>query len=298
MKLESKTGALCRSLGYSEIITYSFVSPSIFDKIRIPADSPLRNTLKIQNPLGEDTSVMRTTALPSMLDIISRNYAYHNKNVKLYELAKVYLPSSKNTLPTEPKFLMLGAYGGNTNFFTIKGELESILSGLNMPKTRYIADSTNSSYHPGRCAKVSVNGADIGYIGQIHPLTAQNYGIDCEVYCAQINFTKLAQYLLPEATYGPLPKYPSVIRDLAVVCDETITVAELEDVIASAAGKLLRSIKLFDIYRGTGIAEDKKSMAFNLELRANDRTMNEADCETVINNVLTALKEKLGAVLR
>lgn len=298
MKLEGKAGALCRALGYSEIITYSFVSPSIFDKIRIPGDSLLRNTLKIQNPLGEDTSVMRTTALPSMLDIISRNYAYHNKSVKLYELAKVYLPSAGNTLPTEPKFLMLGAYGNNINFFTIKGELESILTGLNMPRARYVADSTNPSYHPGRCAKVSINGVDIGYIGQIHPLTAENYSIDCEVYCAQIDFTKLAQYQLPEATYVPLPKYPSVTRDLAVVCDETITVAELEDVIASAAGKLLRSIKLFDIYRGTGIAENKKSVAFNLELRANDRTMNEADCETVINNVLSALKEKLGAVLR
>ena len=298
MKLESKTGALCRALGYSEIITYSFVSPSIFDKIRIPADCALRNTLKIQNPLGEDTSVMRTTALPSMLDIVSRNYAYHNKNVKLYELAKVYLPCAENTLPAEPKFLMLGAYGNQTNFFTIKGELESILTGLNMPKARYTADSNNPSYHPGRCAKVSVDGEVVGYIGQIHPLVAQNYGIECEVYCVQIDFTKLMQYQLPEATYIPLPKYPSVTRDLAVVCEESVTVAELEDVIASAAGKLLRNIKLFDIYRGTGIAENKKSMAFNLELRANDRTMTEVDCETIMNNVLTALKEKLNAVLR
>ena len=193
---------------------------------------------------------------------------------------------------------MLGAYGSQVNFFTIKGELESILEGLNMPKARYTADSNNPSYHPGRCAKVTVNSEDIGYIGQIHPLVAENYGIECEVFCAQIDFTKLMQHQLPEATYAPLPKYPSVTRDLAVVCDEAVTVAELEDVISAAAGKLLRNIKLFDIYRGTGIAENKKSMAFNLELRANDRTMNDTDCETIMNNVLTALKEKLGAVLR
>ena len=298
MKLESKTGVLCRSLGYSEIITYSFVSPTIFDKIRIPADSPMRNTLKIQNPLGEDTSVMRTTALPSMLDILSRNSAYHNKSVKLYELAKIYLPVDGQALPNEPKILVLGTYGAGETFFTIKGELEAILSGLHMPKARYTADSTNPSYHPGRCAKVSVDGVDVGYIGQVHPLVAENYGIDSEVYCAEIDFTKLTALQLPDATYVPLPKYPAVTRDLAVVCDEAITVAQITDVIEAAAGKLLRNTALFDIYRGTGIPENKKSMAFSLELRADDRTLTDTDCEQVMSKILSALQEKLNAVLR
>ena len=298
MKLESKTGIVCRALGYSEIITYSFVSPAIFDKIRIPADCKLRNTLKIQNPLGEDTSVMRTTALPSMLDILSRNFAYHNKAVKLYELAKVYLPVEGQPLPEEPKYLMLGAYGAQESFFTLKGALDTILQNLNMPAARYTAETQNPSYHPGRCAKVTVNGVEVGYIGQVHPLVAKNYDMDCEVYCAQINFTLLSQQLLPDATYTPLPKYPSVNRDISVVCDASITVAEVDDVIKAAAGNLLRSTKLFDIYSGTGIPEGKKSLAFSLELRANDRTLTDVDCEQVMSKVLSALKDQLGAVLR
>ena len=298
MKMETKAGALCRSLGYSEIITYSFVSPAIFDRIRIPAESQLRNALKIQNPLGEDTSIMRTTALPSMLEILSRNNAYHNKAAKLYELAKIYLPQEGQVLPEEPKILVLGAYGANVNFFTIKGELDALFSGLRIPKVQYTADSSNPSYHPGRCAKVTIGDKAIGYIGQIHPLVAQNYDISCELYCAEINFNDLFQLQLPEATYVPLPKYPAVTRDLAVICDETITVAQVETVITAAAGKLLRNIKLFDIYRGTGIPEGKKSMAFSLELRADDRTLTDSDCEKVMQKVLPALEEKLNAVLR
>ena len=298
MKLESKCGAVCRSLGFSEIITYSFVSPTIFDKIRIPANDAMRNTLKIQNPLGEDTSVMRTTALPSLLDILSRNNAYHNKCAKLYELAKIYVPVEGQRLPNEPKMLMLGSYGAEENFFTLKGELEAIFNGLNMPRARYTADSTNPSYHPGRCAKVSINGIDVGYIGQIHPLTAKNYDMNCEVYCAEINFTKLVDLQLPEKTYVPLPKYPSVNRDLSIVCNEEITVAQVEDVIASAAGKLLRDVNLFDIYRGAGVAEGKKSLAFSMELRADDRTLTDADCEHVTGKVLSALEKELNIVLR
>ena len=298
MKLESKAGSVCRALGYSEIITYSFVSPTIFDQIRLPEDSPLRNPMKIKNPLGEDTSVMRTTALPSMLDILSRNNAYHNKAAKLYELAKIYLPVEGQVLPEEPKILLLGAYGNNADFFTLKGELDALLSGLRMPAARYEADKANPTYHPGRCAKVTVAGVEVGCMGQIHPLVAKNYDIDAEVYCAEINFTELAKLQLPDPTYTPLPKYPSVSRDLAIVCDETVTVAQAEDCIRAAAGKLLRNIRLFDIYRGTGIAEGRKSMAFSLELRADDRTLTDTDSEQVVGKVLAALEKELQATLR
>ena len=298
MMLETKGGRICRALGYSEIITYSFVSPTIYDQIRLPKDSKMRNSLRIQNPLGEDTSIMRTTALPSMLDILSRNNAYHNKSAKLYELAKVYIPVEGEVLPEEPKILVLGTYGAGESFFTIKGELEAIFSGLHMPKATYCAEKNNPSYHPGRCAKVTIGGIDVGYVGQIHPLVAKNYDIDGEVYCAEINFTALLNLQLPEATYTPLPKYPSVTRDLAVVCDEAITVAEVENVITSAAGKLLRNIRLFDIYRGTGVPEGKKSMAFSLELRADDRTLTDTDSEQVVSKILDALKAKIGVILR
>ena len=297
MLMENKAGQLCRGLGYSEIITYSFVSPSIFDQIRIPADSSLRNVMKIQNPLGEDTSVMRTIALPSMLDILSRNYAYHNKAVKLYELAKIYLPV-EGQLPQEPKMLVLGSYGAGESFFKLKGELEAVLEGLRIPKASFTACKTNPSYHPGRCASVSVNGVELGYLGQVHPLVAKNYGMDCEVYCAEISFTKLFDLRKLEPIYVPLPKYPGVTRDLSLICSEDVTVAQIEDVINASGGKLLRGVKLFDIYRGVGVPEGKKSMAFSMELRADDRTLTDADSEGVMSKVLDALKEKLDAVRR
>ena len=298
MKLETKAGTLCRAMGYSEIITYSFVSPTVFDQIRLPADSVLRNAMKIQNPLGEDTSIMRTVALPSMLEILSRNNAYHNKAAKLYEVAKVYLPQAGEKLPQEPKMLMLGTYGSGETFFTLKGELEGIFRALRMKKTEYTAEKNNPSYHPGRCARITVDGEEIGVMGQVHPLVAKNYGIDAEVYCAELNFTKMLSLMLPDPTYVPLPKYPAVSRDLALVCDEEVTVAQAEKIIADAAGKLLRDVKLFDIDRGVGVPAGKKSMAFSLELRADDRTLTDADSEAVTNKILAALAEKLNATLR
>ena len=298
MLMENKAGSICRSLGYSEIITYSFVSPTVFDQIRIPADSHLRNTLKIQNPLGEDTSIMRTIALPSMLEILAKNSAYHNKAAKLYELAKIYLPVEGQVLPEEPKMLLLGTYGQKESFFTVKGELDAIFKGLNMPKASYTAVNDNPSYHPGRCAAVSIGDVMLGYIGQVHPLVAKNYGIDADVYCAEINFSAMFTLRLPDPTFSPLPKYPSVLRDISLICDESVTVAQIENIIEKSAGKLLRNIRLFDIYRGVGIAEGKKSMAFSLELRADDRTLTDTDSEQVVSKVLNALKTELNVVLR
>ena len=298
MVLENKTGALCRSLGFSEILTYSFVSPTIFDMIRLPQDSPLRKTLRIQNPLGEDASIMRTVALPSMLAILSRNYNCHNAGVKLYELAKVYLPREGQALPEEPKHLMLGVYGPGADFFTLKGEIEAIFRGMQVKPARYHAVKDHPSYHPGRCAGVTIDGVDVGIFGQVHPLVAQNYGIDTEVYAAELDFTALTGLLAPATPYQPLPKYPAVTRDIAVVCDEAVTVAELEDCIRAAGTKLLRGVKLFDIYRGKGIPEGKKSVAFSLTLRADDRTLTDTDSDGVIAAVLEKLGTDLGAKLR
>ena len=201
-------------------------------------------------------------------------------------------------LPEEPKMLLLGAYGEGTTFFSVKGQLEAILTGLRMPKAAYTAVKDNPSFHPGRCAKVTVGGVDVGFLCQVHPLVARNYGIEAEVYCAEINFSALAEMVLPEPTYTPLPKYPTVSRDLSVLCDETLTVAEVEAVMTAAGGKLLRNIKLFDIYRGTGVPEGKKSVSFALELRADDRTLTDTDSEGVVNKILTALKDKLNVTLR
>ena len=296
--MENKACAAARSLGFDEIITYSFVSPTIFDSIRIPADSPLRNTISIINPLGEDTSIMRTVILPSMLGILARNYAHKNKNVKLYELGRVYLPIEGETLPNEQKRLILGTYGENANFFSLKGELNALLQQLNVLPATYVPCTTNPSYHPGRCAQIMVNGTELGVIGQVHPLIAEEYGLDCEVYTAEVNFDELLKLLGEERVFHALPKFPAVTRDLALVCDEAVTVGELETCIRGAAGKLLRNVRLFDIYRGPGIAEGKKSVAFSLELRSDERTLTDEDSTGTIDAVLAKLSANLGVTLR
>ena len=297
-KLENAAGAAARAMGYSEIITYSFVSPASFDAIRIPADSPLRRTVKLVNPLGEDTSIMRTVILPSMLDILSRNFAFKNKGVKLYEIGKIYLPKDGEKLPDEPKRMIFGTYGEHENFFTLKGEIDAILDQLNVHPATYIADTKNPSYHPGRCADIVIDGKKMGVIGQIHPLVAETYGIGGEVYVAELDFTGLQAVLAPERVFHSLPKFPTVSRDLALVCEESMTVGMLEACIKKAGGKLLRSVQLFDVYRGPGIAPGKKSVAFSLELRADDRTLTDEDTTGVTNAVLEKLKNDLGVTLR
>ncbi|MEI3305442.1 MAG: phenylalanine--tRNA ligase subunit beta [Dysosmobacter sp.] len=188
-KAENAMGALCRSAGYSEIITYSFISPSYYDKIDLPKDSPLRNSMKILNPLGEDTSIMRTTTLPSMLEILTRNYNFRNKSAKLYELGRTYFAKNDGSgMANEPKVLSLGAYGADMDFFTLKGAVETILAGLRITGVTYVAESGNPSYHPGRCAKVYCGETLLGTLGQIHPHVAENYGVDCELYAAELSF--------------------------------------------------------------------------------------------------------------
>ena len=266
--------------------------------IRAPKEDPRRRQIKLLNPLGEDSSVMRTTGIPSMLEILARNSAYHNKTARLYELAKIYLPVEGEALPYEPKLLMLGSYGSGESFYTLKGAVEDILSQLNTLPAAYEAVCDDPSFHPGRCAALRVGGKHIGLLGQIHPLVAQNYGMDCEVYVAELNFTELLTVLAPEKTFRALPRFPATSRDLALVCDEHITVGALEACITRAAGALLRELKLFDIYRGVGILPGKKSVAFSLSFRAEDRTLTDADIEADMEHILRALEAEYAAVRR
>ncbi len=297
-KRKNLIGSICRGMGYFEILTYSFGSPNMFDLIRLPESSPLRSTVKILNPLGEDTSIMRTTSLPSMLETLAHNNAQRNKSAKLYELAKIYLPLDGEVLPSEDVILTLGSYGEGEDFFSLKGEVEVILRGLNARPHIVAAEKSNPSYHPGRCAVLSINGTHIGVLGQIHPLVAANYDISDEIYCAELNLTALFSLLAEEPLYTPLPRFPSVERDLALVCDNEVTAAEMENCIRSAGGNLLKKAKLFDLYRGKGIPEGKKSLAFSLELRSEERTLTDADSESVIKKILEKLEQELGAVLR
>ena len=298
-KLERQLGSMCRSMGFDEIITYSFISPTCYDKIRWAADDKRRESFKILNPLGEDTSIMRTTVLPSMLEILTRNYNYRNQDVRLYEVGRIYLPGGEDGLAVENKILSMGAYGEDMDFYTLKGCVEAILKDLRASDVRFVVPSeANPSYHPGRCAEVYVGEQCIGVMGQIHPLVAQNYGVDAQFYCAELELNALMAAKGADPEYVPLPKFPAVTRDIAVVCDEAVTVGALEDCIRKGAKGLLKDCKLFDIYRGKGVAEGKKSVAFNLVLRADDRSLTSEEADEDVKSILAALEKDLGAVLR
>ena len=297
-QLERALGAVCRACGYSEIITYSFISPTCYDKIRWAPDEPLRNSLKILNPLGEDTSIMRTTALPSMLETLQRNCNYRNKSARLYEIGKIYLPGGPDGLANEPKMVTLGAYGEGMDFFVMKGAVEALLREIRAQDVTFYPCGNDPSYHPGRCAVIRVGGEQIGVVGQIHPLVARNYDVDAELYCAELSFDALLAAQGPGAEYTPLPRFPAVSRDIALVCKEEITVGALEACIRRAGGKLLRAVALFDIYRGAGIDAGSKSVAFSLTLRADDRSIVAAEADEEVKAILDALEKELGAVLR
>ena len=298
-KLERQLGAMCRSLGYDEIITYSFISPTCYDKIRWSADDPRRQSFKILNPLGEDTSIMRTTILPSMLEILTRNYNYRNQSARLYEVGRTYQEGGNDGLAVENKVLSMGAYGEDMDFFTLKGAVEAILNDIRAEDIRFEKPCQNNpSYHPGRCADVYAGGRRLGVLGQIHPLVAQNYGVDAEFYCAELDFTQLLHAKGPDPEYVPLPKFPSVTRDIAVVCDEAVTVGALEEAIRKGAKGLLKEVTLFDIYQGKGIPEGKKSVAFNLVLRSDDRSLTSEEADADVKSILETLEKELGAVLR
>lgn len=296
-RFDRAIGGAVRALGYDEIITYSFISPTYYDKIRMPKDSSLRNSLKILNPLGEDTSIMRTTILPSMLEIIARNYSYRNKAARLYELGKIYLPR-EDGLADEPKYLSLGAYGDGVDFFSFKGGIETLLRELRIADVKFEACTDNASYHPGRCACVYAGETLLGVFGQIHPLVATNYGVDSEIYTAELSFEAMYEMRGGIPVYQPLPKFPAVTRDIAVVCDEAVTVGALEESIRRGAKGLLKEVSLFDIYRGPGVAIGKKSVAFNLVLRADDRSLTGEEADEDVQSILAALKADHNAVLR
>ncbi len=285
-------------LGYSQIHTFSFISPKYYDKIRMPADSVLRRSVVISNPLGEDTSVMRTTALPSMLEVLARNNNLSNENVSLFELAMVYLPNGDRTkLPVEQKVLTLGAYG-KVDFYALKGIVEAVLTDAGV-KGEYTACHDHPAYHTGRCARVTAaDGTELGILGQADPRVAEAYGFTAPVLVAELAFDAIFAHADLKKHYRALPKYPATTRDFAFVCDEDMEVGAIEGVMAKAGGKLVENITLFDIYRGPQVGEGKKSVALRVTLRASDRTLTVEEADKVSKKMLNDLKFKMGLVLR
>ncbi len=286
-------------MGHSQIQTYSFISPKYYDKIRMPADDARRRSVVISNPLGEDTSVMRTTALPSMMEVLARNNNFNNEAVRLFEIASIYLPKeSADELPDEKKVLTLGLYGG-VDFYSLKGVCENLLALAGIKKATYTACSENPSYHPGRCASIqAADGTKIGIFGQAHPLMASNYGFSAPVFVAELDFDALFALAETEKVYAPLPKYPATTRDFSFVCPEELEVGAIMTVMEKAGGKLVESVALFDIYRGPQVGEGKKSVSLRVTLRASDRTLTVEEADKASKKILNDLKFKLGLELR
>ena len=294
---ERRLGETCRANGYDSIITYSFYSPAGWDMIRLPANDPRRDAIRILNPLGEDTSCMRTTTLPSVLEVLARNWNFRNKAVRIYEFAKVY-KKRPDGMADEPKILTLGAYGGGMDFYTLKGTVEELCDTLRISGVEYVPVRDDPSYHPGRCAAVYSGGEYLGRFGQVHPLVAKNYGVSEELYAAELDFPAMFAHRTTELYYAPLPRYPAVMRDISLVCDDALTAGELEKCIRRAGGEYLESVEVFDVYKGVNIPEGKKSISFALALRAGDQTLTDDHADEAVAAILDALAREYGAVIR
>ena len=289
---------LC-ALGMYEINTFSFISPKYYDKICLGANDERRKSVVISNPLGEDTSVMRTTAMPSMLEVLAKNQNLKNEEVALFEMSTIYIPSEDVTkLPREQKQLVLGMYG-NCDFYDMKGVIEGLFENLGIKNYEVKAKTDDVSYHPGRCAEIYVNGnACLGIFGEIHPQVSANYSFTKRVYVATLDFETMFNVHEGDAHYKPLPKFPALTRDFSFVCDEELEVGTIEKVICKSGVSTLESVKLFDIYRGAQIGESKKSVSFSVSLRANDRTLNDEEADSAVKKILKALERELGITLR
>ena len=285
--------------GFSEGMTYSFESPKVFDKLLIPADGKLRQAIEISNPLGVDYSMMRTSPLNGMLSSLSTNYNHRNKDVRLYEVANVYLPKALplTELPDERMQLCLGMYGEG-DFFDMKGCVEEMIDKLGIRQVvTYVPADDRPYLHPGRHADVVINDEIVGYLGEIHPEVADNYNLGAKTYVAVMDVELLAKYADFDVKYEGVAKFPAVTRDISLVMKKTVLAGQVEEVIRDNGGKLLEDYHLFDIYEGENVAADEKSLAYSIRFRAKDRTLEDKDVTTVMDKILKKL-ESLGVSLR
>ena len=296
-KFERGIHSMMAAMGATEVQTYSFISPKAYDRIRMPADDPRRDSIVIMNPLGEDTSIMRTTALPTMLDVTATNYNRRAARANLYELATVYISRGRDELPDERAVLVGASYGGGDSFFSVKGRVEALLRRFGVTDFDVEALTDDPTWHPGRTAVFTAGGGKLATVGEIHPLVCENYGIGERVFAFELDVELLFALRAGEVVYRPLPKYPAMTRDLAFVTPRNTPVARVEKAISAAVGEVLESVSLFDVYQGEQIAADKKSVAFNLVLRAADRTLTDAEADAAVDSAVAAVA-LLGGELR
>ncbi|MBW9156577.1 phenylalanine--tRNA ligase subunit beta [Clostridium tagluense] len=297
-KLEDKVVLSLTSSALNQSISYSFVSPKIFNEILVPEDSKLRNVVTIKNPLGEDYSIMRTTTIASMMECLGRNYSRNNEEARLFEIGKVYIPNEdSDKLPEERNILTIGMYG-NVDYLDLKGVVENVIDSLGLKNTSFKRESENPTYHPGKTSNLYIKRELVGVVGEIHPSVSDNYEVEQRCYIAELNLDILYKYADLNKKYNALPKFPAVTRDIALIVDEEVLVQDIEDIIVKQGGNILESTKLFDVYKGKQIAEGKKSIAYAIVYRRVDKTLTDEEVNKVHEKILRTLEHKLGAQLR
>lgn len=287
------------ALGANEIQTYSFCSPKSVDNVRIDEDSWERNFVKIINPLGEETSVMRTILTPNMMEVLSTNYRRNIEAVRAFEIGNTFMAAmNPEDLPEESDAMCIGIYGKDESFFTLKGMVEEMLNVLGIRDVTFESESDYGVYHPGRCARISKDEIELGIMGEVHPDVTEKYDINTRCYVCELFFDNVLLKADRTVVYKPLPKYPSTSRDIALLVDEEVAVGDISSIIRANGGEILETVELFDIYRGKQVEEGKKSVAFTLTYRSEKGTLTDEDVAKVHNKVLDELKDKLSAVLR
>lgn len=296
-RVEDVAGEIAQFCGFSQAMTYSFESPKVFDKLKLAADAEERKTVVISNPLGEDFSIMRTMPLNGMLTSLATNYNRRNKDVKLYELAKVYVPVEGEELPDERVQFTLGFYGDG-DFFTMKGVVEEFLEKIGMSaRPEYDPEAGKAFLHPGRQAKILYKDTVIGYLGEVHPDVADTYGLGDRTYIAVLDLPEILPFASFDRKYEGIAKFPAVTRDISMVMPKTVLVGEVEKIIEKRGGKLLEKYNLFDIYEGAQIKEGFKSVAYTISFRAKDRTLEDKDIQPIMEKILEDLSD-MGIELR
>ena len=301
--IEDNISDLLVHSGLSEIYTYGFVSENDLRKCNISKDSNYaKQAIKIINPLSEDYTMMKTTSVPSMMQMLENNNNYKNKNVKLFDISRIYKNINQNIeegeLPEEDTILTIGMYGEDIDFYILKGLVENVLNIVGVTKYDVVKETENDMYHPGRCANIKIGKDVIGTIGEVNPLLATNYDISQRVLFAEVNIDKIVKYARNVKKYTPIPKFPAVERDIAMIVDETVEVGQIQKIIEKKAKKLLEEAKLFDVYRSEKIGNDKKSIAYALKFRVPDRTLTDDEINVVMKEIIEELEKQLNAELR
>jgi phenylalanyl-tRNA synthetase beta chain len=297
-KLEDKIIESLIGNGLNQSISYSFVSPKVFDKTLISENSSLRKAVTIKNPLGEDFSIMRTTSIPSMMESLARNYSRNNAEARLFEIGKVYIPNENpEKLPEEKNILTFGMYG-NVDYYDLKGVVKNIIDTLGITNTSFQRESNNPTFHPGKTVGLYVRKDNIGVLGEIHPDVHEDYGIEERCYVAVLNLDTLINLTSLNKKYKQLPKYPSVTRDISVLIEARILVQQIEDIIRKQGSNMVETIKLFDVYKGSQAPEGKKSVAYSITYRLENKTLTDAEVNKVHEKILRSLEHQLGAQLR